>query len=126
MLMLSVMAKSIGSDVKDWFSRPQNRFALAMGMVALFLMVEPALAQAGGAEEMPWEGPLRMVTESLCGPVAQAAAVIAFVVTGLLVAFGELNGIFSVMMRVVFGLSVALFAINFMSFFGAADALPGC
>ncbi len=125
MLMLSLMMKSFGGNLKEWLSRPQTWFALSVGMAILFLAADPALAQVGDSESMPWEGPLQTVTQSLCGPVAQAAAVIAFVVTGLLVAFGELNGIFSVMMRVVFGLSIALFAVNFMGIFGVTGDL-GC
>lgn len=89
-----------------------------MAVVAIFT-IDPAMAQSV-TETMPWEGPLETVMNSLCGPVAQFAAVIAFVVTGLLVAFGELSGLFSVMMRVAFGLSIALFAVNFLSFFGVA------
>lgn len=67
------------------------------------------------ADTLPWEKPLTMVMQSLCGPVARASAVIAVVITGLLVAFGEMKGVFSVMIRVVFGLSIALMAVQWLS-----------
>ncbi|WP_019583742.1 TrbC/VirB2 family protein [Thioalkalivibrio sp. ALE16] len=109
---LSVWAEKHKHTILKW-----NIWSL-LAVIAVFT-IDPALAQST-TETMPWEGPLETVMNSLCGPVAQFAAVIAFVVTGLLVAFGELSGLFSVMMRVAFGLSIALFAVNFLSFFGVA------
>lgn len=81
-----------------------NKFVVkSMALLALAL---PGVAMA----DLPWEEPLCLVTKSLSDPVATAAAIIAIVVTGLLIAFGEMKGVFSVMMRILFGLSVAVLA----------------
>lgn len=73
-------------------------------------MVEPAFA-------LPWEGPLEEIQESLSGPVARGAAIIVFVITGLTIAFGEVQGIFGSMLRVAFGLSFALMAAQWLDMF---------
>jgi len=86
-------------------------------LVGLLMALGMQDAMAGG---LPWEDPLDKVVKSLCGPVAKGAAVIAFVVTGLMVAFGEAKGMFGTMLRVAFGLSLALMAVQWLAHFGAA------
>ncbi|ADC73303.1 Conjugal transfer protein TrbC (plasmid) [Thioalkalivibrio sp. K90mix] len=96
-----------------------------LALIVIFT-IEPAMAQSvDTTQAMPWEGPLETIMNSLCGPVASMAAVIAFVVTGLLVAFGEANGLFGVMMRIAFGLSIALFSVNFLEFVGVSGFVCG-
>lgn len=82
-------------------------------MMAALAALSPTMAFAASGA-LPWEGPLCMVMNSLSSPVATAAAIIAIVVTGLLIAFGEMKGVFSVMMRILFGLSIALLAGTWM------------
>lgn len=72
---------------------------------AACLVVLPALAQV-----VPWEGPICTVARSLSGPVARAVAVIAIVMTGLMLAFGELKGTVRSLLGLVFGISFALLA----------------
>ncbi len=74
---------------------------------------------------MPWEGPLEQILDSMSGPVARAIGVIAIIVTGLTLAFGEGGGGMRKMLWVVFGLSIAFSATSFfLSFFGfSAGAL---
>lgn len=66
---------------------------------------------------LPWEGPLIMIQESLSGPTAKAAAIIVMVVSGLLIAFTEVSGIFGHLAKVVFGLSLALMAAQWLAVF---------
>lgn len=83
-----------------------------------------ALAQSAPA---PWEGPICVVARSLSGPVARAVAVIAIVITGLMIAFGELGGVFRSLLGLVFGISFALLADQWLGLIraGASTACFG-
>ena len=84
----------------------------------LFLHVAASNAFAGGGD-MPWETPLENIMNSVSGPVAKAVGVIAIVVTGLALAFGEGGGGMKKMLWVVFGLTIAFTATSFfLDFFG--------
>lgn len=68
---------------------------------------------------MPWEGPLTRIANSLSGPVAKAAGVVAIAGTGLSLALGEGGGFFRRMLQVVFGLAIAFSAATWgLSFLG--------
>ena len=75
---------------------------------------------ASMSEGLPWESPLEAIANSLTGPVAKAAGVIAIAVTGLSLAMGEAGGFFRRLLQVVFGLSLAFAAaswgIGFLGF----------
>ena len=68
---------------------------------------------------MPWEGPLTQILDSLSGPVARIIGVIAIIMTGLGIAFGEGGGGLRKLLFIVFGLSIAFSASTFfLAFFG--------
>lgn len=94
-----------------------NRTTQQVVLIGLLMALGMQDALAAG---LPWEEPLDKVVKSLCGPVAKGAAVIAFVVTGLMVAFGEAKGMFGTMLRIAFGLSLALMAVQWLAHFGVA------
>lgn len=95
---------------------------LIVGVVMLTVMfAEPAMAQA-----MPWEAPLCKVAMSLKGPVAKAVAVIAIVVCGLMLAVGEVSGVFKTMLGLLAGISMALLASNWLGFIDAAAGSFSC
>jgi type IV secretion system protein TrbC len=78
----------------------------------------PALAHASGSG-LPWEGPLQRILDSISGPVAKVAGVLAIVLTGIGLAFGEGGGLMRKALGIVFGLSIAFSASTFgLSFFG--------
>lgn len=89
-----------------------------------FLHVAASNAFAAGGD-MPWQTPLENIMNSVSGPVAKSIGVIAIVVTGLGLAFGEGGGGMKKMLWVVFGLSIAFAATSFfLDFFGfSAGAL---
>lgn len=93
------------------------------------LWPEAALAQEGAnrvqESDVPWVEILKTIRDSMCGPVAQYAVVIALVVTGLMVAFGELQGLFASFLRFVMGASLALMAAQFADLFGLGRASCG-
>ena len=72
----------------------------------------------GAYAALPWEDPLDTVVESLTGPVAQGVSVIACVVIGGMLAFGELGGVAKRGIMILFGIAMALFASNFITAIG--------
>lgn len=90
--------------------------------LALFAIAGSVLAQGAPA---PWEGPICVVARSLSGPVARAVAVIAIVITGLMIAFGELGGVFRSLLGLVFGISFALLADQWLGLI-RAGATTAC
>ena len=87
-------------------------------MVVFVVLLLPLCAFAGGSG-MPWEGPLQSVMDSVTGPVAKIAAVIAICVTGLMLAFGESGSGLNKATQVLFGISIAFAASSFfVGFFG--------
>lgn len=80
------------------------------------LLAGPALAGGSG---MPWEGPLQQIVESITGPVAQAAGVIAVVIFGAGVAMSESGSSMRRGIGILFGLSICFAAATFfLDFFG--------
>lgn len=91
-------------------------FAFA-AMISL-VFVSPAFASGSG---MPWEGPLEQVVDSLTGPVARAAAVIAIIVSGIGIIFGEGGGGIRKLAFVGLGVAIMFAAVSFfLDFFGFA------
>lgn len=90
-------------------------FAIAIGIVAL---AAPAYAAGSG---MPWEGPLQQIVDSITGPVARAAAVIAIVIAGITIIFSEGGGGVRKLAFVGLGIAIMFAAVSFfMDFFGFA------
>jgi type IV secretion system protein TrbC len=84
--------------------------------VAVSLFAGPAYAAGSG---MPWETPLQAVVDSITGPVAQAAAVIAVTVFGLGLAFSESGSSMRRAISILFGLAIAFAAASFfLDWFG--------
>lgn len=106
--------KNMMDKAKRYAADRTTQQVVLIGLLMAFGMQD---ALAGG---LPWEAPLDKVVKSLCGPVAKGAAVIVFVMTGLMVAFGEAKGMFGTMLRVAFGLSLSLMAVQWLAHFGAA------
>jgi len=73
---------------------------------------------AHAQEQLPWQGPLEAIANSLTGPVAKAIGVVALAASGGMLAFGgELSDFTKRIMMVVLALSVMLLAQNFMNLF---------
>ena len=68
---------------------------------------------------LPWETPLQKILASLTGPVTRILGVIAIVVAGLGIAFGEASSGMRRLFQIVFGLSIAFTASTLVvSLFG--------
>jgi type IV secretion system protein VirB2 len=102
-----------------------ERFLLKNIPFLLFALIffMPKLALAAGTG-MPWEGPMDQILNSVTGPWLRFGSVIAIIVTGLTLAFGETAGIARKAIMVVLGLSVACAATGWgLSFFGFSGGL---
>lgn len=100
-----------------FLSNERARRAMVIG--CLFLSIAaPAYAAGSG---MPWEGPLEQVVDSITGPVARAAAVIAIVTAGTVIMFSEGGGGVRKLAFVGLGVAVMFAAVSFfLDFFGFA------
>jgi len=92
-----------------------------LALLVSFIATTPAFA---AGSDMPWEGPLQDILDSIQGPVARIVAVIIIITTGLTLAFGDTGGGFRKLVQIVFGLSIAFaassFFLAFFSFGGGA------
>jgi type IV secretion system protein VirB2 len=86
-------------------------------------VVFPDTAHAAGSN-MPWEGPLTQILQSIEGPVAKIFGTIVIIMAGLALAFGDTGGGVRKLIQIVFGLSIAFtatsFFLSFFSFSGGA------
>lgn len=93
----------------------ENKFVKKITAGSLALQV---FAANSAYAALPWEDPLDTVVESLTGPVAQGVSIIACVVMGGLLAFGELGEVAKRGIMILFGIAMALFASNFITAIG--------
>lgn len=76
--------------------------------LSLLLMVH---AQAYATKTgLPWEGPLQKIANSITGPVAKIVGVLAIVLAGFGIAFGEAGSGMRRLFQIVLGLSIAFTA----------------
>jgi type IV secretion system protein VirB2 len=98
-----------------------KRAIMLLTATAILALAAPAWA---AGSNMPWEAPLQSILDSITGPVAKIAGVIAITITGLMWAFGDTSGVMRRGIQIVFGLSVAFtassFFLSFFSFGGGA------
>jgi type IV secretory pathway VirB2 component (pilin) len=97
------------SKAKSQKSRMRNRFLTLAACIAL---ADEALAQQGGGS--PWTQAVQVLQTAFTGPIATGLALVAIVVGGLMFAFGE-GGAKRTLPGVIFGVGMAIGAVNFMS-----------
>ena len=86
-------------------------------MEVLTFAASMALAEntfAQGVENSPWENAVQVLQTAFTGPIATGLALVAIVVGGLVFAFGE-GGAKRTMAGVIFGVGMAIGAVNFMT-----------
>lgn len=99
-------------------SKCGNWVKLAVFGAAFAAVAAPAHAAGSG---MPWEGPLEQIVDSITGPVARAAAVIAIVIAGVTIIFSEGGGGVRKLAFVGLGIAIMFAAVSFfLDFFGFA------
>jgi type IV secretion system protein TrbC len=83
--------------------------------VCYLLLMPSAYADTG----LPWETPLQKILDSITGPVAKILGVLAIVVAGFGIAFGEAGSGMRRFFQVILGLSIAFTASTLIvSLFG--------
>lgn len=98
--------------------KTQRLIRIAALAIAVSAFAAPAFASGSG---MPWEGPLQQIVDSITGPVARAAAVIAIVIAGVTIIFSEGGGGVRKLAFVGLGIAVMFAAVSFfLDFFGFA------
>lgn len=96
----------------SWLQRWFEKGVIAAFVV--FVTLDVAFAAAAG-DAMPWEGPLQKIMDSISGPVAKVAGVIAIVIAGLGIAFGESGSGVRKLFQVVLGLAIAFSAASIVA-----------
>jgi len=89
------------------FFRPSPKLWTAV--IALFLAA-PAFAQTNS----PWENAVGVLQQAFTSTIARGLSLVAIVVSGLTFAFGE-GGSKRVLAGVLFGVGMAIAAVNFMA-----------
>jgi len=90
------------------------RFGLARAAavsLAALLLAGPVLAQAGNS---PWENAVNVLMTAFTSTIARGLSLVAIVVSGLTFAFGE-GGSKRVLAGVLFGVGMAIAAVNFLA-----------
>lgn len=98
-------------------------FLLVAVSLVLVAMPDLAFASDSGGGGLPWEAPLKTVTNSIKGPVAYAISLIGIVAAGAMLVFGgEVNEFLRRVIMLVLVISLIVFASNVLStlFNGAA------
>ncbi len=77
-------------------------------------LVWAGTASAQTAGNSPWENAVNVLQTAFTGPIAKGLALVAIVVGGLTFAFGEGGGK-KTFAGIVFGLGMAVLAVNFLT-----------
>jgi len=91
--------------------RPLRLLAYGIAIAALSLtLAMPAFAQANS----PWENAVNVLQQAFTSTIARGLSLVAVVVSGLTFAFGE-GGSKRVLAGVLFGVGMAIAAVNFLA-----------
>jgi type IV secretory pathway VirB2 component (pilin) len=93
-----------------WVERFLAFLPLFIGLVTITI----ACMGNASATSLPWETPLATVACSLKGPIAKGVAVIAIVISGLMLAVGEIGGVLKTLLGLLAGVSMALLATSWL------------
>src|SRR6266404_377390 len=85
-------------------------FRQAVVLVSSLALGAPAFAQANS----PWENAVGVLQQAFTSTIARGLSLVAIVVSGLTFAFGE-GGSKRVLAGVLFGVGMAIAAVNFMA-----------
>jgi len=91
-----------------------GRFGVLRGALTILvamLLAAPVFAQTGNS---PWENAVNVLQQAFTSTIARGLSLVAIVVSGLTFAFGE-GGSKRVLAGVLFGVGMAIAAVNFMA-----------
>lgn len=100
----------------QFFIKIKNLILNSLILVLISLVTTNIYATDTG---LPWESPLEKILASLTGPVAKILGVVAIVLAGFGIAFGEASSGMRRIFQIVLGLSIAFTASSLVvSLFG--------
>lgn len=85
---------------------------VVLAFIATVFLAAPAFAQGTG--NSPWENAVNVLQTAFTSTIARGLSLVAIVVAGLTFAFGE-GGSKRVLAGVLFGVGMAIAAVNFLS-----------
>jgi type IV secretory pathway VirB2 component (pilin) len=89
-----------------------SRFFSRLSVLGMsLLLATPVFAQTGTS---PWENAVNVLQQAFTSTIARGLSLVAIVVAGLTFAFGE-GGSKRVLAGVLFGVGMAIAAVNFLS-----------
>ena len=91
--------------------RFKRAFQQLIAVAAGLLLAAPTFAQTGTS---PWENAVSVLQQAFTSTIARGLSLVAIVVAGLTFAFGE-GGSKRVLAGVLFGVGMAIAAVNFLS-----------
>ena len=80
----------------------------------VFAVAAVLVPTASYAQASPWENAVNVLMTSFTGPIARGLSLVSIVVGGITFAFGE-GGSKRLLAGIVFGVGMAIGAVNFMS-----------
>jgi type IV secretion system protein VirB2 len=96
----------------------RNKLVFAV-LIASALLLIPDIASAannGGGGNLPWEGPLTKLSNSIKGPVAYAISLMGIVAAGaMLIWGGEINEFVRRIIMLILVISLIVFASNVLT-----------
>lgn len=98
-------------SVRKWMFRPCQKVRHLVALVACLLLAAPAFGQIGIS---PWENAVNVLQQAFTSTIARGLSLVAIVVSGLTFAFGE-GGSKRVLAGVLFGVGMAVAAVNFLA-----------
>jgi len=110
-------AEEAGEQMKKHRATRSQSFSLfvrntTIAVSGTLLLAGNTFAQAPG--NSPWENAVNVLQTAFTGPIAKGLALVAIVVGGLTFAFGEGGGK-KTFAGIVFGLGMAVLAVNFLT-----------
>lgn len=102
---------------KKVLSKSEIRMVIAMGLFVAMMVFDVVSASSAFAASLPWEGPLETLADSLTGPLAKTVCAAVVCVSGIFVALGEGGPFGRLAGRIVFGLALAIGAMNIVKLF---------
>ena len=97
--------------MKRFFAHRLSFFTLRfLALVFTLVLAAPTFAQANS----PWENAVNVLQQAFTSTIARGLSLVAIVVSGLTFAFGE-GGSKRVLAGVLFGVGMAIAAVNFLA-----------
>lgn len=90
---------------------------LLLTSIAIFVFLLPDSAFSAQTGVNPWEIILGKISASITGPVAYSISIIAISLSGLIMAFADLQTGFKRLFQAVFGLACTFFSVQIITQF---------